>query len=62
MALTAVAALPPRLRDVVACRYLLDMSESETSDVLGLARGTVKSRTSRAIARLRGRLDGAADG
>ena len=52
-ALAVVAALPPRLRDVVACRYLAGMSETETAAVLGLPRGTVKSRGSRALARLR---------
>jgi RNA polymerase sigma-70 factor (ECF subfamily) len=48
----ALAALPYRLRDAVACRHLLGLSEAETAAVLGLPRGTVKSRTSRALARL----------
>jgi RNA polymerase sigma-70 factor (ECF subfamily) len=59
--LNAVAALPDRHRDVVACRYLLGLSEAETAAVLGLARGTVKSRGSRALARLRTDL-GTSDG
>jgi RNA polymerase sigma-70 factor (ECF subfamily) len=49
-----------RLRDedrlVIACRYLLDLSERETAEVLGWRRGTVKSRLSRALERLRGEL------
>ena len=53
----AVDALPVRYRDVVACRYLLDLSEEETAGVLGLARGTVKSRLSRALDRLERQLD-----
>jgi RNA polymerase sigma factor (sigma-70 family) len=53
---SALAALPDRQRDVVACRYLLGLSEAETATVLGLRRGTVKSRLNRAIDRLRSRL------
>lgn len=40
-------------REIVACRYLLDLSEHETASVLGIRRGTVKSRLSRALGRLR---------
>jgi RNA polymerase sigma factor (sigma-70 family) len=61
-ALVALAALPRRQRDVVACRYLAGLSESETAEVLGLAVGTVKSRSARALARLRHQLEGAPDG
>ena len=53
---TALDALPLRYRDVVACRYLLDLSEDETARVLGLPRGTVKSRLSRALDRLERQL------
>ena len=38
---------------VLSCRYLLELGEAETAEVLGLRRGTVKSRTSRALERLR---------
>jgi RNA polymerase sigma-70 factor (ECF subfamily) len=38
---------------VIACRYFLDLSEDETAAALGVRRGTVKSRTSRALGRLR---------
>jgi RNA polymerase sigma-70 factor (ECF subfamily) len=49
-----------RLRDddqeVLGCRYLLELSEEETAAALGLRRGTVKSRTARALERLRAEL------
>ena len=51
--LEAIGELPERYRLVVACRFLLDLSEEETATTLGLRRGTVKSRLSRALARLR---------
>jgi RNA polymerase sigma factor (sigma-70 family) len=51
--LAAVAALPEEHRDAIACRYLLDLSEAETAAALGVRPGTVKSRLSRALARLR---------
>jgi RNA polymerase sigma-70 factor, ECF subfamily len=50
-----------RLRDddqlVLGCRYLLDLSERETAHALGCRPGTVKSRTSRALDRLRAELE-----
>ena len=39
-------------RLVLACRYLVGLSEHETASALGLRRGTVKSRTARALGRL----------
>ncbi len=48
--------LDTRDREVLVCRYLLDLSEAETAVTLGLPKGTVKSRTARALTRLRGRL------
>jgi RNA polymerase sigma factor (sigma-70 family) len=54
----ALSRLPEKHRDVVACRYLLELSEEETSKVLGVKPGTVKSRLSRALARLRYEFDG----
>ena len=45
--------LPEESQTVLACRYLLELSEEETAAALDLRRGTVKSRTSRALDRLR---------
>jgi RNA polymerase sigma factor (sigma-70 family) len=58
----ALAELPPGQRDVVACRYLVGLDEAETAAVLGLARGTVKSRAARGLARLRELLQIGGDG
>ena len=46
-------ALPADLREVVTCRYLLELSEAETAQALGIPAGTVKSRLHRALASLR---------
>ena len=51
--LAAVNRLDDRDRDVLACRYFLELGEGETAQVLGVRRGTVKSRTARALERLR---------
>ena len=51
--LGALDALPERERLVVVHRYLLDLSEAETARALGVRPGTVKSRLSRGLARLR---------
>jgi RNA polymerase sigma factor (sigma-70 family) len=48
-----LAALDERDRTVLACRYLLELSEQETAAALGCRPGTVKSRVSRALDRLR---------
>jgi RNA polymerase sigma-70 factor (ECF subfamily) len=54
--LTAVEQLRDDDREVLACRYFLELSEEETAAALGVARGTVKSRTHRALARLQEEL------
>ncbi len=55
--LAAVESLPERDRTVIACRYLLELSEAETAAALGVRRGTVKSRLSRALERLRAEME-----
>jgi RNA polymerase sigma-70 factor (ECF subfamily) len=59
--LAALNRLPERDRLVLACRYLLDLSEEESAAALGCRRGTVKSRLARALERLRADL-GETDG
>jgi RNA polymerase sigma-70 factor (ECF subfamily) len=51
--LGAVNGLGESDREVIAFRYFLELSEAETAQALGVARGTVKSRLSRALGRLR---------
>lgn len=48
-----LAVLPLRQRQVVVLRYVQDLSEQETAEVLGVSVGTVKSNASRAVATLR---------
>ena len=52
----AVNTLPGAERQVLVCRYFLDLSEAETARVLACPLGSVKSRTARALNRLRGLL------
>jgi RNA polymerase sigma factor (sigma-70 family) len=54
--LAAVNALPGTERQVLVCRYFLELSEAETAQVLRWPVGSVKSRASRALSRLRGLL------
>ena len=51
--LEALGRLDERDRDVLVHRFLLELGEGETAAALGIRRGTVKSRTSRALERLR---------
>ena len=51
--------LPEKQRTVLICRFLLDLDEAETA-VLGVAQGTVKSRSHRGLGRLRSSLAPAA--
>jgi RNA polymerase sigma-70 factor, ECF subfamily len=52
----ALARLPERDRLVIVYRHLFDLSEAETAAALDVRRGTVKSRLSRAMTRLRREL------
>ena len=54
--LAALERLNESDRLVLSCRYLLELGEDETAEVLSVRRGTVKSRTARALARLRAEL------
>ncbi|HYY32619.1 MAG TPA: RNA polymerase sigma factor [Gaiellaceae bacterium] len=54
--LAAVNGLREEDRLVIACRYFLELSEEETAATLGWKRGTVKSRLSRALERLRAQM------
>lgn len=51
--LSSMGGLSEIDRLVISCRYFLELSEEETAVTLGCARGTVKSRLSRALVRLR---------
>ncbi len=57
----AIVAAASRLsrvqREVLACRFVLDLDVAHTARTLGLADGTVKSHTARALARMRELLD-----
>jgi RNA polymerase sigma factor (sigma-70 family) len=55
--LAAIERLPERDRLVIACRHLLELSEAETAAALDCRPGTVKSRLSRALDRLRADVD-----
>jgi RNA polymerase sigma factor (sigma-70 family) len=52
----SIDRLPERERLVVTYRYLLELSEAETAKALGIRPGTVKSRLSRGLGRLRQEL------
>ena len=54
--LDALGRLDDRDRDVLVHRFLLGLDEQETAEALGVRRGTVKSRTSRALDRLRAEM------
>jgi RNA polymerase sigma factor (sigma-70 family) len=55
----ALRGLPRRQREVLACRYLLDLTVAETADTLGISEGAVKSHAHRGLHRLHEILEGA---
>jgi len=55
--LAAVNELPEDQRSVISLRYFVGLSEHEVAEALDLPQGTVKSRTSRALERLRESYD-----
>jgi RNA polymerase sigma-70 factor (sigma-E family) len=56
----ALAGLPARQRAMVVLRYLEDLPIAEVAALLGVAEGTVKSQTSKAVRQLRTVLSGPA--
>ena len=56
-AVAALAALPPRRREVLVLRYYLDLPEAQIAATMGISKGAVKSHTARAIASLRAVLE-----
>lgn len=53
----ALLTLPVKQRRIVVLRHLLELSEAEVAAELGVSIGTVKSTSSRALARLRDTMD-----
>lgn len=51
--MAALRKLPLRQRQIVAARYVVGLSQEETAELLGIARGTVSATTTQAIAALR---------
>lgn len=54
--LSAVERLPFKYRSVIVARFFLDWSIEQTAEALSLPEGTVKTRQSRALSRLRRQL------
>ena len=55
--LVALRGLTLRRRQVIVLRFVLGMSQEETAELLGIARGTVAATTNQAIAAMRARLE-----
>jgi len=55
--MAALAALPPRQRQVVVLRHWLGLSVDETAADLGISPGTVKSQTAHGLEHLRRALE-----
>jgi RNA polymerase sigma-70 factor (ECF subfamily) len=56
--LAALGTLRDDDREILGARFFLELSEAETAETLGMPKGTVKSRTARALGRLRAALTG----
>jgi RNA polymerase sigma-70 factor (sigma-E family) len=57
----ALLELPVRQRTAVVLRFLEDRSEAETAEIMNCSVGTIKSHTSRGLARLRQLVPGVAN-
>lgn len=55
--LSELARLPLRQRQVIIARYYLGMTQEETAELLGVARGTIAATATQARTRLRRRID-----
>ena len=55
----AVRALPRRQREVLVCRYYLELSVAETAGLLDITDGSVKRHAHRGIEQLNARMGGA---
>lgn len=53
----ALDRLPDRQRECLVLRYYLGLSEAETADAMGVAKGSVKTHHSRAVAALGGLME-----
>lgn len=53
-----IRSLPRRQREVITCRYYLQLSERETAELLEIGIGSVKTHTHRGLATLQARLEG----
>jgi RNA polymerase sigma factor (sigma-70 family) len=56
--LAALAALPPRRREVLVLRFYLGLPVAEVAATLGISQGSVKSATARGLEALGRRLGG----
>ena len=55
--LAALRRLPLRQRQIVVARYIGGLSQAETAELLGVARGTVSAATTQALASLRRQME-----
>jgi len=55
--LVALRGLTQRQRQVLVLRFVIGMSQEETAELLGIARGTVAATTNQAVAAMRARME-----
>jgi RNA polymerase sigma factor (sigma-70 family) len=54
----ALLQLPPRQRTAIVLRFYVDLSESQTAEVMGCRNGTVKALVSQGLDKLRSQMAG----